>query len=156
MAELAYYLLWLLVALLVAALASAGRVAQAHHRPGRQAQARAMLRALSCYAAWGAAQYRATAATPAHRGPHAALAQARALQAEAFPELRLPMADLLTAERGLADLLDRTGDPPHGQDAGMPARRERLWQAHQGALATLTQWLQEEIDSPAPRTAEPG
>ncbi len=158
MGELAYYLLWLLAGLLVAALVSASLAARWRRHVERRAEALALLDALSRYAVWAAAQLRNTAFSLQHEAADLALVEACGLQERAFPELEPPLADLLAAHRRLADFplaqqAQRQGDPEAGLETDSASERAALWHDHQAALAALTQRLQEEAEGAGARPA---
>lgn len=156
MGPLAYYLLWLVAGLLVVALLSAGLTDRLRRHEQRGCQALQLLDALSRYAVWAAAQHRNPAFELQRAVPDAALREAQSVQAQAFPELQAPLADLLTADRRLHDFLRdqqqwRQSDPEAWLDSDQAFQHEQLWHSHQAALAALTLRLQEETgDPPAP------
>lgn len=145
-----YYCLWILLGLVLAGLASTLLVRQLRRRVQHEAQAHALLDALSRYAVWTAAQRngsgyghgnereRATAA--------AALREARLLQARCFPALTGAFTSLLDSDRRLQALLReqqslRVRDPEAWLDTQPLPVMEELWQRHESALRALAQRL---------------
>jgi hypothetical protein len=154
--EVAYYLLWLLAGLLVVALVSASLTGSLHHREARGSTALQLLDALSRYAVWAAAQHRNAGFALRQDVADVALRDARELQTQAFPELALPLDDLLEVDRRLRVFLReqqdlRCADPEAWLESNHQLRLAQLWRSHQAALAALTLLLQEEKgDPPAP------
>ncbi len=142
-----YYCLWIALGLVLAGLASTLLVRQLRRRVQHEAQAHALLEALSRYAVWTAAQRDGQARGHERATAIAALREARLLQARCFPALTPAFARLLDSDRRLQAFLCeqqalRVLEPEAWLDSQpMPVTQE-LWQRHEAALLALAQRLQ--------------
>lgn len=143
---LVYYGLWILLGLALAALASTLLVRLLRRRVQREAQATALLAALSRYAVWMAAQRNGSAREAERLTAVAALREARGLQARCFPALTPAFARLVDSDRRLRACIRhqqalRVQDPEAWLDSQPAPALDELWQRHEAALGGLTQLL---------------
>lgn len=142
-----YYCLWIVLGLVLAGLASALLVRQLRRRVQHEAQAHALLDALSRYAVWTAAQRDGSARGHERATAVAALREARLLQARCFPALTPAFASLLDSDRRLqAFLCEQQALRVHEPEAWLDSQplpvTQELWQHHEAVLRALAQRLQ--------------
>jgi hypothetical protein len=143
---LAYHALWLALALIGIAAASALIARHLRVRELRRTRAEEMLDALARYSEWVAAQRRAAAFKGEPPGPQAPLEQARALRSAWFPELSGGMLELLALHEQLLEFLWRQQllrlqDPELWLESDHDRQFMELWRAHRLAVHRLADRL---------------
>lgn len=127
-----YFTLWLLLALLLAAFASAAIAKHLKHKAVRREQALLMLDALERYSEWVAAQRYAPIFEGESNEAADALDEASTLRMGWFPELALDMAHLLAIHARLLTFLSiqhglRQRDPDAWIETDHDGRFLALW-----------------------------
>ena len=141
-----YYCLWIVLGLVLAGLASTLLVRQLRRHAQHEAQAGALLDALSRYALWTAAQRHGTARGHERATAAAALREAGLLQARCFPALAPAFRTLLESDRQLQSLLReqrrlRLRAPETWLDSQPSPMMEALWCRHETVLRALASRL---------------
>lgn len=146
MPSLLYHALWIAIALVGIAAASALIARRLRQREFRRVGAEAMLDALAGYSEWLAGQRR-TAAFPGDLPPEvSALTQVRRLQQARFPELSFALVRLLEVHTCMIDFLwkqqlQRTRDPEGWLDSDHDRRFIALWREHRQAVHLMADRL---------------
>jgi len=146
MSGLLYHALWVAIALLAAALASALLTRRAARLALRRDCARQALEALARQCEWLAAQRRNPGFDGEPRGASAPLGVLLRCQAQALPELATGTSALLQVHGRAIDFLWRQQllrlrDPEAWLDSDHDRRFMDLWQDHQAAVQGLAEQL---------------
>jgi len=137
-----YYLLWLGVGLLIAALASALIVRHLRWRERRRAKAVELLDALARHTEWVSTQGRAVLFQAAVQETDAALQEIGATQEQWFPELRREAQTLFELHIRLVRFVrsqyrQRLQDPEAWFESDQEAGFMALWREHCATVASI-------------------
>ena len=153
MSALQYHSLWLAIALAAVAVASALIARRLAWREWRRAQAEAALDALARYSEWLGAQRRTAAFAGDVPAERSALAELRAIQQLAFPELSGGLMALLQVHARALDFLWRQQvlrlrDAEAWLESDHDARFMALWEEHGTVVHALADRLRESAGGP--------